>query len=48
LQISLTWEPGITSVARKVFADTYEYTRNYYRYRAERRALEKGQLTLPI
>lgn len=48
LQISLTWEPGITGVARKVFADTYEYTRNYYRYRAERRALERGQLTLPI
>lgn len=38
----------MTAVARKVFADTYEYTRNYYQYRAQRRVHDKGQLTLPI
>lgn len=48
LLTSQTWEPGITAVARKVFADTYEYTRGYYQYRARRRAEGKGQLTLPI
>ena len=35
-------------MARKVFADTYEYTRRYYQYRARRRMEDKGQLVLPI
>jgi 3'-phosphoadenosine 5'-phosphosulfate sulfotransferase (PAPS reductase)/FAD synthetase len=48
LQVSHTWEPGITRVARKVFADTYEYTSRYYEFRAMRRADERGQLMLPI
>jgi len=48
LQTSQAWEPGITSVARKVFADTYEYTRRYREFRARRRAEEGGQLSLPI
>lgn len=48
LQISSVWEPGITAVARKVFADTYEYTRQYYEYRTKRRAEEKGQMALPL
>lgn len=48
LQTSAVWEPGITAVARKVFAETYDYTRRYYAYRAKRRAEDKGQLVLPI
>ena len=45
LQVALAHEPGVVSVARKVFADTYEYTRRYYEFRAEMRT---GQLRMPI
>ena len=48
LQVSLAWEPGVTAVARKVFADSHEYTRRYYEHRARRRMEDRGQLSLPI
>lgn len=45
LLMAAHWEPGITVVARKVFADSYEYTRRYMEFRAEMRT---GQTRLEI
>lgn len=48
LRVSQGWEPGVANVARRVFADAYEYTRMYHEFRARMRAEERGQMMLPL
>lgn len=45
LQISQMHEPGVVSVARKVFADSYDYMRKYLAYKNERTT---GQMRILI
>lgn len=45
LQISQMHEPGVVSVARKVFADSYDYMRKYLAYKSERTT---GQMRILI
>ena len=46
LAMAEVFEPNLVRAARKVFADSYEYTRMYREYRERRKAEEHGQLSL--
>lgn len=45
LQVSAAFEPKVTAIARKVFAESYDYMRRYMDFRAEMRT---GQTRLEI
>ena len=46
LEVLEKYEPSIAKACRKVFADSYEYTRQFHEFREEMRARESGQMRL--
>jgi len=42
------YEPNVARAARKVFADSYEYTQMFNEFRRKKKIAMEGQLTLPI
>lgn len=46
LDIAQAFEPGVVSVARMVFADSYEYTKQYREFRRRSKVAGTGQLEL--
>lgn len=48
LEVIERFEPAMAKACRKVFKDSYEYTKRFHAFRDEMRSLESGQLRLEI